>query len=95
MSQNQEKFQEDYNDVLVERGTYELILHNDDHHTFEFVIETLMSSCGHRLEQAEQCAWIVHNNGQCQVKRGTIEKLKPIYTDINRSGLLIELKKEE
>ena len=94
MSQKEQIEQEEF-EVLVERGTFELILHNDDYHTFEFVIETLMMNCGHNERQAEQCAWIVHNNGKCQVKRGTYEKLKPLYTNINRSGLLIELKKEK
>ena len=92
---NKEQYQEEEHDVLLEKGAYELILHNDDYHTFDFVIDTLMSNCGHTMEQAEQCAWIVHNNGQCQVKRGVYEKLKPIYTNINQSGLMIELKKEE
>ena len=90
-----EQYQEEEQEVLVENGTYELILHNDDYHTFDFVIDILITNCGHTEEQAEQCAWIVHNNGQCQVKRGTYTKLKPIYTNINRSGLLTELKKEK
>jgi len=93
-SNSNEKYSEEIKEVVVDRGTYELILHNDDYHTFDFVIDTLMSGCGHTQEQAEQCAWIVHNNGKCQIKRGSYPKLRPIYTTINRSGLLVELKKE-
>ena len=35
---------------------YILILHNDDHNTFDHVIESLIKYCGHELEQATQCA---------------------------------------
>lgn len=92
---HKEQLEESIEDVLVEKSAYELVIHNDDYHTFDFVIDVLVNNCGHTAEQAEQCAWIIHNNGQCQVKRGTFEKLKPIYTNINRSGLLVELKKEK
>jgi ATP-dependent Clp protease adaptor protein ClpS len=91
----EEQFQDEILEVLVDRGTYELVLHNDDYHTFDFVIEILEKHCEHTEEQAEQCAWIVHNNGKCQIKRGSFEKLKPMHTNINRTGLLIELKKEK
>jgi ATP-dependent Clp protease adaptor protein ClpS len=52
-----------------------LILHNDDHNTFDHVIECLMNFCGHTALQAEQCALIVHTKGKCAVKHGTIEDL--------------------
>ena len=34
-----------------------LTLHNDDVHTFDYVIETLMDVCEHDMVQAEQCAY--------------------------------------
>ena len=58
---------------------YKLILHNDDHNTFDHVINCLMKVCEHELEQATQCAYMVHNNGKCDVKYGdydTISKMK-------------------
>ena len=48
----------------------ELILHNDDFNTFEHVINCLVSYCEHKEIQAEQCAYIVHHNGKCSVKKG-------------------------
>ena len=57
---------------------YDLIIYNDDVNTFEFVIESLIEICKHNSIQAEQCTWIIHHNGKCAVKRGGVEKLKPM-----------------
>ncbi len=56
----------------------DLIIYNDDVNTFDFVIESLIKICGHSSIQAEQCTWIIHHNGKCAVKRGELEKLKPM-----------------
>jgi ATP-dependent Clp protease adaptor protein ClpS len=53
-----------------------LILHNDDVHTFEYVIEALMKICRHEYIQASQCASITHFNGKCDIKRGNFPDLK-------------------
>lgn len=66
---------------------HQLILHNDDFNTFDFVIETLVEVCDHEPEQAEQSAYIVHFKGKCSVKKGTYEYLKPRY-DVMRNKLL-------
>ena len=44
-------------EVLVLDDTdevYKLVLHNDDIHTFDYVIDSLIEVCKHTLEQAEQ-----------------------------------------
>ena len=42
-------------DVLTaEAPSWQLIVWNDDVHTFDWVIETLIEVCGHTYEQAEQ-----------------------------------------
>ena len=75
-------------EVLLESGPVrELILHNDDVNTFDHVIESLVEICGHDEIQAEQCAWIVHYNGKCSVKRGTFDQLEPRRTALLDSGL--------
>ena len=56
----------------------DLIIYNDDVNTFDSVIEALVKICDHSSIQAEQCTWIIHHNGKCSVKRGAIEKLKPM-----------------
>lgn len=64
-----------------------LILHNDDYNTFDYVIETLVDVCEHDVIQAEQCAHIVHFKGKCDVKRGTYEYLKPRKDELINKGL--------
>ena len=49
---------------------YTLVLFNDDHNTFDHVIEALVEICGHDPTQAEQCALITHHKGRCEVKTG-------------------------
>src|SRR6476620_4862459 len=62
--------------------TCSLIVWNDEVNTFEWVIETLMSVCGHTQEQAEQCTLLIHYKGKCDVKRGSYEELEPMCTAI-------------
>lgn len=63
-----------------------LVLYNDDVNTFEFVIETLVEVCGHDLLQAEQCTYIIHYSGKCEIKRGSFDDLKPLKEElINRT----------
>ena len=65
----------------------EIVLHNDDVNTFDHVIDSLVEICGHDPIQAEQCAWIVHYNGKCSVKRGTFDQLEPRCTALLDRGL--------
>ncbi len=55
-----------------------LILHNDDYHSFDYVIEALMSICEHEEEQAIQCTLLTHYNGKCDVKKGSFTYLSPM-----------------
>jgi ATP-dependent Clp protease adaptor protein ClpS len=65
----------------------DLVLHNDDVNTFDFVIETLVDVCSHNPLQAEQCAHIVHNNGKCGVKKGSYADLKSMRETLLGKGL--------
>ncbi len=79
-------------EVLYDSGPLrEIILHNDDVNTFDHVIESLMEVCGHDPIQAEQCAWIVHYNGKCSVKRGTFDQLEPRCTALQDRGLSADI----
>ncbi len=63
-----------------------LVLFNDEFNTFDFVIDTLIEVCGHTMEQAETCAWIVHYKGKCAVKSGSFYELRPVYQEfVNRN----------
>jgi ATP-dependent Clp protease adaptor protein ClpS len=64
-----------------------IVVYNDEVNTFDFVIETLMRYCAHEPEQAVQCTYLIHYTGQCAVKNGTFQKLKPICEALLESGL--------
>ena len=58
-------------DVLVLYETdeiYKLVLHNDDIHTFDYVIDSLIEVCGHTSEQAEQYTVLDKYKKKCTVK---------------------------
>ncbi|MDG1346981.1 MAG: ATP-dependent Clp protease adaptor ClpS [Crocinitomicaceae bacterium] len=69
----------------------DLIVYNDEFNTFEHVIESLIKICGHKNIQAEQCTWIIHHNGKCQVKRGSFKDLMPMCTGLLERGISAEI----
>ena len=69
----------------------DLIIWNDDVNTFEHVIDSLIKICKHDSVQAEQCTYIIHYNGKCAVKKGSVDKLKPICTALLDRGLTAEI----
>ena len=83
--QNQPEF-----DELLDSGVAGhsfLTLYNDNVHTFEYVIESLMDVCEHDVEQAEQCTYLVHYKGKCDVKKGNFRSLNPLKRELSRRGL--------
>ena len=78
----------------VEEDTLEkkfLVLHNDEVHSFDFVIETLVDVCKLDEIQAEQCTLLVHHKGKCEVKKGSINFLKPFKSALNEKGLEVTI----
>ena len=87
INQGNTKYQEDV-DVLTELDEYcTLIVWNDEVNSFEWVIETLVSVCGHSPEQAEQCAIIIDSKGKYAVKEGSYDDLKPMCDAITDRGI--------
>jgi ATP-dependent Clp protease adaptor protein ClpS len=81
-------------EVLVLDDTdevYKLVLHNDDIHTFDYVIDSLIEICKHTLEQAEQCTILVHFKGKCTVKTGSMDVLKPMHEKLLSRELTSEI----
>jgi ATP-dependent Clp protease adaptor protein ClpS len=65
----------------------DLVVHNDDFNTFDFVIKTLVEVCQHDPEQAEQCTLVIHYNGKCVVRTGDFTMLEPMYREILNRGI--------
>lgn len=76
----------------LKNKVYMLMLYNDEVNTFDHVIDTLINVCGHTKEQAEQCAFLVHYKGKCDVKRGSIKELSPLLSALGEKGLTAEIK---
>jgi len=84
--------EEEETDVLIsEDENRKIVLHNDDFNTFDFVIESLIKICNHSVEQAEQCTWLVHFKGKCEVKSGSFDFLEPMCTALLDRGLSAEI----
>lgn len=88
---SKEKIQEDTEVAEKEANKYEIVLFNDDIHTFDYVIDSLIEICDHTLEQAEQCTFLVHYKGKCAVKSGEYDELKPRCTRLLQKGLSAEI----
>jgi ATP-dependent Clp protease adaptor protein ClpS len=65
-----------------------LILYNDDVHTFDYVIQALMEICDHEYIQASQCAIITHYKGKCDVRHGIFSNLKKMKDALTEKELI-------
>lgn len=83
---NESPFFEEFYEEISD-GENALILHNDDKNTFDFVIDCLIEICEHSTVQAEQCTYLVHYKGKCDVKKGSFETLKPRREALIDKGL--------
>lgn len=79
--------QDEADTLVVTDSPLQLIIWNDQHNTFQWVIETLIDVCGHSQEQAEQCAFIIHTKGKYAVKKGDYDTLKPMCDSITERGI--------
>ena len=86
MSEGQQ-FEQDIEILELLNSQKSILLYNDEVNTFDHVIDLLCKYCDHDTVQAEQCAWIVHNNGKCMVKKGSYEELQPICNALTEDGL--------
>ena len=68
-----------------------MILHNDEINSFDYVIKSLVDICNHDAYQAEQCAFITHYKGKCDIKNGTYKKLAPLKNQLIEKGLSITI----
>lgn len=86
-----ERIQEEVDVLEQDVFQHEIVLHNDDVNTFDFVIDSLIKVCDHTVEQAEQCTFLVHYKGKCTVKSGEFKDLEPRCTKLLNLGLTAEL----
>lgn len=83
---------EELEEVIVEEMTdvgsvSELIVYNDDHNTFDWVIQCFVEVIGHTFEQSEQLSLLVHFKGKAAVKTAPMNVLKPLKNELVNRGL--------
>ena len=86
---------EELEEVLVEEEVEDtdsgrvsqLIVYNDDHNTFEWVIQCFMEVLGHTHAQSEQLSLIIHFKGKAIVKTAPKSVLKPKKDALVERGL--------
>ncbi|MFT4687689.1 MAG: ATP-dependent Clp protease adaptor protein ClpS [Neolewinella sp.] len=71
-------------DVLLEEGievgsgdSADLIVYNDDHNTFDWVMKSFEEVLDHSSEQSEQLAMLIHFKGKATVKSAAMAELRP------------------
>jgi ATP-dependent Clp protease adaptor protein ClpS len=64
-----------------------LIVFNDDHNSFDWVIQSFEEVLDHTSEQSEQLAMIIHSKGKATVKTAALEKLRPYKDALVDRGL--------
>ena len=77
------------------RGKYHVVLHNDNHNTFDHVINCLIDACGHNEFQAHQCALVVHNAGRCAVFIDSHDACESVYEYFIKCKLKTTLEKHD
>jgi len=68
-----------------------LCLHNDNIHSFDFVLNALMEVCEHNSDQAEQCACIAHYKGISEIKVGRLSDLSILREQLGKKGLIVSV----
>lgn len=84
---SQHKHQDEVDILVEETLPAELIVHNDDVNTFDWVIRSLVEICDHQEKQAEQCALFIHYKGRFCVKHDYMDKLKPMKDGLTDRGI--------
>ena len=68
-----------------------LVLWNDDHNSFEWVIYCLVTMLDFTLEKGETTAWNVHLKGKDIIKSGSKDELLPYKKLLEERGLTVSI----
>jgi len=89
-----EELEEVMVEELVETGNpSQLIVHNDEHNTFDHVIQCFVDIIGHSPEQSEQLSLLIHFKGKATVKTAPFDVLRPLKDGLVDRGLSAVIEK--
>ena len=91
MSKYQEFIETEVLTIEKTLDTKQLVIHNDEVNTFDWVIDCLIEICKHNFEQAEQSAILIHTKGKYAVKEGSFTNLKPMKDAMSDRGLSVTI----
>ena len=77
--------------AVLEDSGCSLVLHNDDIHSFDYVIKALVDICRITYAQAELFTILVHCHGKCTIKHGSYDDLLPMHTALIDKQLTSEI----
>lgn len=83
------------NKLRSKRGTWKIILHDDNKITFDHVINCLIDYCSHNEFQAHQCALITHNKKRCTIFVDSYAVCEPIYELLQQQDLTVTMEKDD
>lgn len=70
---------------------YNVILFNDDDHTFDEVILQVQKATGCNLERATQITWSAHNDGQAVCFTGPLERCEVVAAKLQEIKLNVTI----
>jgi ATP-dependent Clp protease adaptor protein ClpS len=80
---------------MEDNVTHKLMLYNDEHNSFPYVMACLIRFCKHEPLQAEQCALLVHLNGYCSIKSGDFIELSGLSENLSNLDLNVSIEEYE
>jgi len=72
--------------------THKLVIYNDDINSYDYITACLIRFCKHDPLQAEQCALVAHNTGECAVKSGDYMEMFEIKGNFDDLDINSEIK---
>jgi ATP-dependent Clp protease adaptor protein ClpS len=78
---------------MAGKTRYCIIVHNDEENSHEDVVELFRIVLGYDPIQAQQCAYLVHNNGEYAVKTfKNKQDAEAIYEQFIKNGINTEIR---
>jgi ATP-dependent Clp protease adaptor protein ClpS len=80
---------------MEQTKSHKLVMYNDNENSFPYIMACLIKFCSHNPIQAEQCALIAHNKGECSIKTGDFLEIFDIHNDFEKVRIKTEIHEHE
>lgn len=76
---------------MEQTKSHKLVMYNDADNSFSYIMACLIRFCEHDPLQAEQCALIAHNKGECSIKAGDFLEMLDLHKDFEKVRIKTEI----